>query len=254
MVVFSCGPFCAGTPHELRVSPDCKYQSVGVAKRSPRLHLCRCRRPMTGVRHSPASTPFDRRGMLILLDVLPRASGRWAFRSTRCVCESARPPLAHALTVCLAQSTNAALTHIAGLIEDIPAAMLTTVEADRALASRPMAALQMDAQGALWFFTDTRSSKVEHLDVVNLSFTDASNGTYVSLSGRGEISTERSRIQMPVDGLCQALVPGGPRFAEPRAAEVRARRSGLLGLAQQQDGPCLWCARVHLGGQAHCDG
>jgi general stress protein 26 len=105
---------------------------------------------------------------------------------------------------------NAALTHIAGLIEDIPAAMLTTVAADGALASRPMAALQMDAQGALWFFTDSRSSKVEHLDVVNLSFTDTSNGTYVSLSGRGEINTERSRIQSLWTAFAKPWFPEGP--------------------------------------------
>ena len=33
--------------------------------------------------------------------------------------------------------------------------MLTTLEDDCALASRPMTALEMDAQGALWFFTDS---------------------------------------------------------------------------------------------------
>lgn len=36
---------------------------------------------------------------------------------------------------------NASLAHVAKLIEDIPIAMLTTVEADGALASRPMAVL-----------------------------------------------------------------------------------------------------------------
>ncbi len=90
---------------------------------------------------------------------------------------------------------SAELTHVSKLIDDIPIAMLTTVEADGALASRPMAALEMDAQGVFWFFTDLRSSKVEHLRVVNLSFTDAARAIYVSLSGRGEIDVDRGRIQ-----------------------------------------------------------
>jgi general stress protein 26 len=106
--------------------------------------------------------------------------------------------------------TNAELAHIAGLIEDMPFAMLATVEADGALASRPMAALQMDANGALWFFTDLRSSKVERLGAVNLSFTDASTGTYVSLSGRGEIDTDRSHIERLWTAFAKPWFPDGP--------------------------------------------
>jgi general stress protein 26 len=102
------------------------------------------------------------------------------------------------------------LSHVAALIEDIPVAMLTNVEADGALASRPMAALEMDAQGALWFFTDLRSSKVEHLRVVNLSFTHPAHATYVSLSGHGEIDTDRGRIQRLWTSFAKPWFPDGP--------------------------------------------
>ena len=67
----------------------------------------------------------------------------------------------------IATQTSAELTHVAKLIENIPIAMLTTLEDDGALASRPMTALEMDAQGALWFFTDVQSSKVGRLRAVN---------------------------------------------------------------------------------------
>lgn len=105
---------------------------------------------------------------------------------------------------------SADLTHVAKLIEDIPIAMLTTIEADGALASRPMAALEMDAQGALWFFTDLRSSKVEHLRVASLSFTDTVHATYVSLSGRGEIDTDCGRIQRLWTNFAKPWFPDGP--------------------------------------------
>ncbi|MDL2339604.1 MAG: pyridoxamine 5'-phosphate oxidase family protein [Pseudomonadota bacterium] len=105
---------------------------------------------------------------------------------------------------------NANLAHVAKLIDDIPIAMLATVEADGALASRPMAALEMDASGALWFFTDLRSSKVEHLRVVNLSFTDMAHGTYVSLSGRGEIDTDRGHIASLWTAFAKPWFPDGP--------------------------------------------
>ena len=73
--------------------------------------------------------------------------------------------------------------------------MLTILDDSGALASRPMTALEMDAQGALWFFTDVQSSKVENLLAVNFSFTDRDQGAYVSLSVYGEIDTDRGRIQ-----------------------------------------------------------
>ena len=106
--------------------------------------------------------------------------------------------------------TNPDLAHVAALIEDIPIAMLTTIEADGALASRPMAALEMDAQGALWFFTDLRSSKVEHLRVASLGFTDSAHATYVSLSGRGEIDTDRERIKRLWTNFAKPWFPDGP--------------------------------------------
>lgn len=105
---------------------------------------------------------------------------------------------------------SAELSHVSELIEDIPIAMLTTVEADGTLASRPMAALEIDAQGALWFFTDLRSSKVEHLRVASLSFTDIAHATYVSLSGRGAIDTDRGRIQRLWTDFAKPWFPDGP--------------------------------------------
>jgi general stress protein 26 len=110
----------------------------------------------------------------------------------------------------IATQTSAELIHLAELIEDIPIAMLTTLEADGTLSSRPMAALEMDAQGAVWFFTDLRSSKVEWLRAVNLSFTDIAASAYVSLSGRGEIDTDRGRIERLWTVFAKPWFPDGP--------------------------------------------
>lgn len=110
----------------------------------------------------------------------------------------------------IATQSSAELTHVAKLIEDIPIAMLTTLEADGRLASRPMSALEMDAQGALWFFTDARSSKLDHLRAVNLSFVDRDQGAYVSLSGHGEIDTDRGHIRSSWSVLAKPWFPDGP--------------------------------------------
>ena len=105
---------------------------------------------------------------------------------------------------------SADLSHIAQMIDGISIAMLTTVEADGTLASRPMAPLEMDASGALWFFTDLRSSKVEHLQVANLTFTDTARGTYVSLSGRGDIVADPAHIERLWTPMAKPWFPDGP--------------------------------------------
>jgi general stress protein 26 len=110
----------------------------------------------------------------------------------------------------IATQTNAELTHVGKLIENIPIAMLTNLDDDGALASRPMTTLEMDAQGALWFFTDVQSAKVDHLRAVNLSYTDRDQGAYVSLSGHGEIDADRGHIKRLWTVLAKPWFPDGP--------------------------------------------
>ncbi len=90
---------------------------------------------------------------------------------------------------------NPELTELAALIEPMSVAMMTTTDDDGALPSRPMSPLEMDGAGAIWFFTDLRSAKVEHLRVVNLALIDEARANYVSLSGRGEIHADRAHIE-----------------------------------------------------------
>jgi general stress protein 26 len=110
----------------------------------------------------------------------------------------------------IATQPSAELTHVAKLIEHIPFAMLTTLDADGALASRPMTALEMDAQGALWFYIDAESAKVDHLRVINLAFTDRDRGAYVSLSGHGDIDIDRARINRLWTMFAKPWFPSGP--------------------------------------------
>ena len=105
---------------------------------------------------------------------------------------------------------SAEMAELCKLIEPIPVAMLSNLDADGALVSRPMSALQVDVAGAVWFFVDLRSSRVEFLRVVNLSFVDAARGTYVSLSGRGEIRSDRAQIQQLWTPLAKPWFPEGP--------------------------------------------
>jgi general stress protein 26 len=92
---------------------------------------------------------------------------------------------------------NAELQKVADLVSEIKFAMLTTEEADGTLRSRPMATMQMDANGDLWFFTALSSPKVEeaeHHHQVNLSYMDIGRQDYVSISGIGQFVRDKDRM------------------------------------------------------------
>jgi len=130
------------------------------------------------------------------------------------------------------------LTRLGELIEDMPVAMMVTLDDDHMLVSRPMTTLEMDAQGALWFFTDLRSTKLSQLQAVNLSFADSGQSSYVSLSGRGRTDTDADRIRALWTPFAKPWFPDGPtspnlallRF-EPHTAEFwDASSSGMVRL------------------------
>lgn len=105
------------------------------------------------------------------------------------------------------------LTQLCELIEHMSVAMLSNLDESGVIVSRPMSPLEMDVKGALWFFTDQRSAKVEHLRTANLSFVDEDNGTYVSISGHGEIETDRVRIERLWTPFAKPWFPDGPDSA-----------------------------------------
>src|ERR1041384_1492059 len=69
--------------------------------------------------------------------------------------------------------TDASMQKLADLIDTVGIAMLTTEDQDGTLRSRPLATLEMDSEGKLWFFTAMSSGKVGEIDQhrkVNLSY------------------------------------------------------------------------------------
>lgn len=101
-------------------------------------------------------------------------------------------------------------TQLSKLIEDIPVAMLTTFDDAGLLASKPMSPLEMDTDGAIWFFTTRVSANPIYLNTANLVFSDSANGTYVSLSGRGEIHTNSDDIHRLWTVFAKPWFPDGP--------------------------------------------
>lgn len=72
------------------------------------------------------------------------------------------------------------------LIKDIEVCMMTTIDGDGSLRSRPMWSMQNEFEGELWFFTRASAHKNLEIDAhhqVNLSFADPEDQDYVSISG-----------------------------------------------------------------------
>lgn len=96
------------------------------------------------------------------------------------------------------KQSSAELDKLAALIGDIKFAMLTTEEPDGTLRSRPLSTMQLDAQGALWFFTGQSSPKAEearqHRQVA-VTYARPDKQDYASVSGTAEIVRDRQKMQ-----------------------------------------------------------
>ena len=102
------------------------------------------------------------------------------------------------------------LVKLGELIEDMSVAMLTSLNESDSMDSKPMSPLEMDTEGAIWFFTELNTSKTANLSTANLAFSDSSNGTYVSLSGRGEIHKNSEDIHRLWTVFAKPWFPDGP--------------------------------------------
>jgi general stress protein 26 len=87
---------------------------------------------------------------------------------------------------------------LGALMKDIEFAMLTTVEPDGSLRSRPMATQQVEFDGDLWFFTLASAPKVdevEHEQHVNVSFARPDKQHYVSVSGTARLVRDKAKMK-----------------------------------------------------------
>ena len=109
-------------------------------------------------------------------------------------------------------SRDEQIRKVADLIGEVTFAMLTTVEPDGTLRSRPMAVQQSEFDGDLWFFTRDDSAKVEEVrreQRVNVAFAKPSDQTYVSISGRATVVDDRQKAEELWSPAYKAWFPDG---------------------------------------------
>ena len=108
---------------------------------------------------------------------------------------------------------NEQMEKIRDMVETIRIAMMTTIDEQGNLVSRPMAALQFDEQGDIWFFTNRTSPKVDQIEHVeqrvNVSFVSVSDADYVSISGAASEVDDRAKINELWNPQAKAWFPKG---------------------------------------------
>jgi general stress protein 26 len=108
------------------------------------------------------------------------------------------------------------------LIKEVKMAMLTTVEEDGSLHSRPMATTKAGFDGQLWFFTRDSSLKVDEIHKhveVNVSYADPGKNTYVSISGKAQTIHDKGKATELWNPILKAWFPDG--LEDPDLALLR---------------------------------
>lgn len=104
------------------------------------------------------------------------------------------------------------------MIKDIDFCMLTTVDENNDLHSRPMSLnSEVDEAGNLWYFTSADSHKVSELERTpkcNVSFANPDDHRYVSITGTAELVRDRNKIEELWKPELKAWFPDGKDQAD----------------------------------------
>ena len=97
------------------------------------------------------------------------------------------------------QTRSENLEKLREMIKDIDFCMLTTIDEQGDLHSRPMSSNgDIDPNGDIWFFTGSSSHKVSEIEnspKVNVSFADPKNQRYVSVTGSAQLTRDAKKIE-----------------------------------------------------------
>lgn len=110
------------------------------------------------------------------------------------------------------------------LIKDIRVAMVTTVEADGTLHTRPLATLSYESGDELWFFTKVDSAKVHEIERdmrVSVAYADTAANSYVAVAGTAEIVRDPAKAKELWTPFARAWFPEG--LDDPELVLLRVR-------------------------------
>jgi general stress protein 26 len=103
---------------------------------------------------------------------------------------------------------------LGSLIKDFKVAMMTTLDENGKMHSRPMLTQQVEFEGDLWFFTSVSSHKIAELNwnrQVHIDYSMPEKNRFISVSGTGQIIRDPKRIEHLWRPLYHDWFPKGSR-------------------------------------------
>lgn len=139
------------------------------------------------------------------------------------------------------QPADTPIERLSELVAGVEVAMLTTIGPDGKLYSRPMATLELDANGVLWFFTRRSSGKVDSIEEhqnVNLSFGSPEDHRYVSVTGKAKLVDDPAKALELWKPSLRAFFPRG--LDDPDVTLLQVKVDG----AEYWDSPSSWIVKM----------
>jgi general stress protein 26 len=125
----------------------------------------------------------------------------------------------------VAKQKSQDLAKLAALVRQMKVGMLTTIEADGSLRSRPLETVEVDREGRLWFFTQAsspKSAEIEsHAHQVNLSYADPRDEDFASISGTARVVRDTAKMRALWAARLERWFPRGLNDPDLALLEVR---------------------------------
>lgn len=107
---------------------------------------------------------------------------------------------------------KANLKKLKELVLEVRICMLTTLQSDGLLKSRPMYLVEAEEDGDLWFFNNNNgcsANEIKENPSINLSFKDLKEQRYASISGHAEIVMDKERMKALMSNIMKSWFPNG---------------------------------------------
>ena len=117
-----------------------------------------------------------------------------------------------------------ALKKFKSLVEDIKTCMFITNTVSNDEHTRPMATIEVEDDGTLWFYTDVRSVKVEEVNDehrVHLVYAHPGKSAYLDVWGHATLITDRQQIVDKWSPVVKAFFPDG--VTDPNLALLKVQ-------------------------------
>jgi general stress protein 26 len=128
----------------------------------------------------------------------------------------------------LVQSEAGDRAKLGELIRSIRIGLVTTVDRDGQLHTRPLQTMQVDSDETLWFFTDWKSLKVDelHHDArVSVGYADPASHVFVAVRGTGRLLRDPQKAKEIWSIEQRAYYPDGPADGRLALLQVRIDRA-----------------------------